>query len=291
MKVTRILSPGDVVGESAVWSVARQSLLWVDIVGRRIHELDPATGEHRDWPTPDLVTSVGLRRDGGAVVGLRTQVTLWDFGAAFIPLARPEPERPDNRLNEGRVGPDGAFWVGTMQDNIAEDGSPKPIVETSGAFHRVWPDGRVESMTEASFGICNTMAWDDQDRFLCADTLANRLIAFDWSPDGLANPRLFARHERGLPDGSTLDAAGGLWNARVGGGCVVRFSPDGAVSQVVDLPCAAPTSCALGGPDLRTLFVTSARFGLSETRGRHPDQGAVYAIEVDTPGRPEHLFG
>lgn len=291
MKVTRVMSLGDIVGESAVWSVARQSLLWVDIVGRRIHEFEPATGAHRGWPTPDLVTSIGLRRDGGAVVGLRTEVALWDFGQAFVPLARPEPGRPENRLNEGRVGPDGAFWVGTMQDNIAQDGSPKPIVEKTGAFHRVWPDGRVEPMTEASFGICNTMAWDDQGRFICADTLANSLIAFDWSPDGLTDPRFFARHERGLPDGSTLDAAGGLWNARVVGGCVVRFDPDGAVSQVVDLPCAAPTSCALGGPELRTLFVTSARFGLSEAQSRHPDQGAVFAIEVDVPGRPEHLFG
>jgi len=291
VEITRILAPGDIVGESAVWSVTRQSLLWVDIIGRRIQEWSPGTGAHRIWTTPDLVTSIGLRRDGGAVVGLRAEVALWDFGAVFAPLARPEPDRPDNRLNEGRVGPDGAFWVGTMQDNIAADDGPKPITASTGAFHRVWPDGRVESMTPAVFGICNTMAWDDQGRFLCADTLANSLIAYDWSPRGLSRPRPFARHDRGLPDGSALDAAGGLWNARVGGARVVRFAPDGTVTHLVELPCAAPTSCALGGRDLRTLYVTSARFGLPPAQAREPDQGAVFAIEVETPGRAEHLFG
>ncbi|HMI19726.1 MAG TPA: SMP-30/gluconolactonase/LRE family protein [Sphingomonas sp.] len=290
-KPKRLLAGGDIVGESAVWNAARQELLWVDIVGRRIQTLNPATGEHRVWRTADLVTSIGLCRTGHAIVGQRSDVALWDFEDNFERLAAVEPALPDNRLNEGCVGPDGAFWVGTMQDNIARDGSPKPMNRNSGAFYRISADGNVDQITPRDFGICNTMAWDDQGRFLCADTLANTLYAFDYADGRLSNRRLFATHARGLPDGSALDAEGYLWNARVGGGCIVRFAPDGSVAQVIDLPCAAPTSCTFGGPEWRTLFVTSARFGLPEDRKHGLDEGAIFAIETDVAGRPAYLFG
>jgi sugar lactone lactonase YvrE len=290
-KPKRLLAGGDIVGESAVWSASRQELLWVDIVGRRIQALHPATGQHRVWRTAGLVTSIGLCKNGKAIVGLRNEVALWDFEDNFERLAVVEPDLPDNRLNEGRVGPDGTFWIGTMQDNIARDGSPRPMDRNSGAFYRVTADGAVEQLTSRTFGICNTMAWDDRGRFLCADTLVNALYAFDYADDGLSNRRPFGTHARGLPDGSALDAEGFLWNARVGGGCVIRFAPDGSVAQIVELPCVAPTSCTFGGPALRTLFVTSARFGLPEGRQSGLDEGAIFAIETDVAGRPEYLFG
>lgn len=287
----RIMTCGDIVGESPVWSERRGQLLWVDIVGRRIHAYTPGSGDYRIWQTPDLVTSIGLRRDGGAIVGLRRHVALWDFDRRFEPLAEIEPDCPDNRLNEGRVGPDGAFWVGTMQDNIAADGQPKAMDRASGAFYRIDRDGRVDRLTPRDIGICNTMAWTAEGRFLCADTLANQLYSYRWDGGALSERRPFATHPRGLPDGSALDADGCLWNARVGGGCVVRFSPEGDALEVVDLPCSAPTSCAFGGPDLKTMFVTSARFGLPDARRDHLDEGALFAFNTNTPGLSEHLFG
>ena len=84
-----------------------------------------AERRHEVWPAPDFPTSIGLRADGGAIVGLRDRVALWDYGGEFRTLAIIEPDLPDNRLNEGRVGPDGAFWVGTMQNNLHPDGAPK----------------------------------------------------------------------------------------------------------------------------------------------------------------------
>lgn len=289
--VERILAGGDVVGESAVWSDRDQQLFWVDIVGRGIQALAPDTGEHRIWRTAELVTSIGLRRDGGAVVGFRRHVALWDFDDHFERLAEIETDLPGNRLNEGRVGPDGAFWIGTMQDNIGADGRPTPMDRNSGAFYRVDAQGAVHRLTERDIGICNTMAWTADGRFLCADTLANQIYSYRWDGETLSGRRPFAVHERGLPDGSALDADGCLWNARVGGGCVVRFSPEGDVLETIDLPCTAPTSCAFGGPNRKTLFVTSARFGLSDERKDHLDEGALYAFNTDTPGLPEHLFG
>ena len=165
----------DVVGESLVWDEARARLVWVDIIGRRIHRLDPLSGAHESWPAPDLVTSVGLRKDGGAVVGLRKDIALWDFGGPFRAFAAIEADRPGNRLNEGVVAPDGSFWVGTMANNIGPDDAPVAIAADAGRLYRLAPDGKVTSLSEDSFGITNTMAWLPDGRFVTADTMNQKI--------------------------------------------------------------------------------------------------------------------
>ena len=290
-KVCQIKAVGNIVGESPVWCEARQRLLWVDICGKTIHAFTPATAAFQTWSTPEWVTAIGLRTDGGAVVALHRTVNLWDFGGVFAPLAMPEPDLSGNRLNEGAVGPDGAFWVGSMQSNMGKDDAPIGMTRNSGAFHRVQPDGRVETLSPATFGICNTMIWPDRDTFICADTLQNQLYRYRIEAHGLENQQLFATFDRGLPDGSARDVDGFIWNARVGGGCIARFAPDGSVDRVIDLPCHQPTSCAFGGPDLKTLYITSARFGLPADRRDHPEEGALYAISTEVAGLPPNLFG
>ncbi|WP_445193939.1 SMP-30/gluconolactonase/LRE family protein [Sphingomonas sp. Tas61C01] len=288
----RVHVGGDAVGESPVWCVRTGRLLWVDIVGCRVNALVPASGEFETWKLPDFVTSIGLCVDGRAVLGLRREAVLWDWGRSTETLAFPEPDMPGNRLNEGSVGPDGALWVGTMQDNIGPGGEPVGMTARAGKLHRVWPDGSVEALSEDIFGICNTMAWRNDGTFCCADTLEDQLYVYDRSPSGLGRRQvLLAGGAPGLPDGSALDSEGYLWNCRFGGGCLVRISPEGAIDRIVELPCQQPTSCTFGGPDLKTLFVTSARFGMSAERRGHPDEGAVHALDLDIAGTPAFLFG
>jgi sugar lactone lactonase YvrE len=136
------------------------------------------------------------------------------------------------------------------------------------------------------------MAWTPDGRFLCADTLADQLYVFDHDAEGLHRRRAFGTPlGRGLPDGSALDRDGFLWNCRVGGGALARFAPDGTLDRLIDLPCTAPTSCTFGGNGLGTLFVTSARFGLTDEQRRNPDEGALYALQPSVAGSPEHRFG
>jgi sugar lactone lactonase YvrE len=293
MNPTLVLDVADVVGESLVYDDRRDALLWVDIGGKRIHRLFLGNGRHESWSAPDFPTSIGLRADGGAVVGLRDRVALWDYGVEFRTLSVVEPDLPDNRLNEGRVGPDGAFWVGTMQNNLHTDGSPKDMTRDSGAVYRVAHDGRVTRLTPREFGIANTMAWTRDSRFITADTLKNAIYAYDLQHGALANKRVFAAPvERGAPDGSCLDADGRLWNCRVGGGaCLACFRRDGELDRLVELPCTWPTSCAFGGPDFATLYVTSARFTMTAAHiAAHPEEGALFALDVAARGRPEHRF-
>lgn len=294
--VSLLFDAKDIVGESIVWSGEENALYWVDIVGRRIHRLEPASGRHDVWPTPDFVTSIGMRADGGFIVGLRSNVCLWRPGDAFEEFAVPEPDLPDNRLNEGRVAPDGAFWVSTMQSNLHPDGSPKAMDRNAGAIYRIDAGGHVTQLTPNAYGITNTMAWAQDGRFFFADTLANEIYLFDCdiATGTLANRRIIAAgFSRGLPDGSCLDAGDRLWNCRVaGGGAVAGFDTKGDLVGLVELSAGWPTSCTFGGPGLSTLYVTSARFTMSADHlGAYPLEGGLFAVEGVGRGRAEPKFG
>ena len=290
-----IFDARNVVGESLVWDDRRGRLVWVDIIGCRIHAFDPVSGRHESWETPDRVTSVGLRKDGGAIVGLERHIALWDWGGAFRKVCEVEPDIPGNRLNEGVVGPDGAFWVGTMQNNIADDDSPADLTDDAGRLYRYAPDGSLNRITEDRFGITNTLVWPSSDCLITADTTKNAIYAYRIESSGqlVGRRTILAGFARGLPDGSCVDAEGMIWTARVvGGTCLTRMTPDGEVVDVVEIPCSWPTSCAFGGPNLDTLFVTSARFTMDAAHlDRNPQEGGLFALRPGVRGRRQNRFG
>ena len=294
--VEMIHAAGNIVGESAVWDDRQARLIWVDIIGQRIHALDPETRAHHSWQTPGRVTSIGLRADGGAIVGLERRVALWDWDGPFETLCEIEPDLPENRLNEGAVGPDGAYWVGTMQNNIGPDDGPRDITRDSGRLWRIAPDGTVSAICDDAFGITNTLVWPAPGQLITADTLKNALYRYRVDPASgrLSDCQTVSEgFPRGLPDGSCMDREGMIWTARVAGGaCLTRMSPAGDILQVIDLPCSWPTSCAFGGPDLQTLFVTSARFTMTPDHlEAHPQEGGLFALRPGVAGQPANRFG
>jgi sugar lactone lactonase YvrE len=295
MQANIMFDARDIVGESIIWSEDEQALYWVDIGGKRIHRLEVEGGRHDAWPTPDFPTSIGLRANGGFIVGLAHEVCLWTPDGEFETLAVPEPNRPGNRLNEGRVAPDGSFWVSTMQNNLNPDGTPKDMDGHVGAVYRIAAAGAVSRLTPNEYGITNTMAWTSTGRFLFADTLANEIYAFDYDAAAktIANRRaIVSGFEPGLPDGSCLDSEDALWNCRVvGGAAVARFSETGERLGLVELPVSWPTSCTFGGKDLTTLYVTSARFTMTvQHLEAHPQEGSLLAVETGIRGAPEWKF-
>jgi len=290
--VDLVFAANDVVGESAVWDARRQTLFWVDIIGRRLRALR-ADGSVKNWDMPEIVTSVGLCRDDRVILGLRKSVVLWDFENAPQLVALVEPDIPETRLNEGGVGPDGAYWVGTMQDNIGPDDAPKDITAALGRLWRVTPSGAVQSLSEDRFGITNTLIWTDTDRLVTADTLENVIYSYAVRDGNLSDRRVLQTgFARGLPDGSCRDRDGFVWNCRVvGGGCVIRIAPDGTIDRVIDLPCSWPTSCTFGGPELDQLYVTSARFTMSTDHiARTPQEGGLFRVDPGCQGVPAHRF-
>jgi sugar lactone lactonase YvrE len=293
MTAKLVLDCADIVGESLVYDRHRNALAWVDIIGKRIHRLWLADNRHEVWSTPDFPTSIGLRQDGGAIVGLMKEVALWEFGGPFRTLAKIEPGLPGNRLNEGQVAPDGSFWVGTMQNNFDASGRPTEISGKHGALYRVAPDGTVTRLTPDMFGITNTLVWLDDGRVVTADSPDNVLYAYDSDGTNLTSrTRFFYDFKTGLPDGSIADSRGRIWNCRVTGGALAVIDARGKLVATTPLPCSWPTSCAFGGPDLDRLFVTSARFTMPADHLRdHPLEGGLFAIDPSVVGRPPNLFG
>ena len=295
MAVTVALDIRNGVGEGPFWDEATQSLLWVDITQEEVLRWHPATGALQRWAVPGFPCAVIPRERGGAVVVLRDGLYLMDLETgALEPFCRPEADRPGNRSNEAKCDAAGRLWLGTMQNNLEPDGSPKAMTASTGALYMIRADGSWTRMADG-VGLSNTLAWSpDGSLFYYGDTLTDVISVFDVDPatGGIGGQRPL-RHAAlpGACDGSAIDEEGCLWNARFGGGAVARLAPDGRVDRVVEVPVANPTSCCFGGPDLGTLYVTSARFLLSEAQLRErPHEGAVLALDVGVRGTPSCRF-
>jgi len=294
MRVEIAVDAKDGVGEGPFWDETESELWWVDISGKRLHRWQPGTNERQDWTLADFPSAVVLREAGGLLLAMRDGLYFMDRTTGERTLfVRHEPDRPDNRTNEAKCAPDGSFWVGTMQNNLNPDGSAKEMTGATGALYRVRHDGGVTREVDG-VGLSNTLAWTNGGKtLLFADTATGVIKAYEVKEDGRLGVSCTFSDAKlpGHCDGSAIDADGYLWNARFAGACLIRFRPDGTVDRQIDLPVSQPTSCCFGGPDLTTLYVTSARHGLSaEALAANPHEGAVLAIETGVTGTPSMRF-
>jgi sugar lactone lactonase YvrE len=269
------------LGEGPIWHGA--SLWFVDIKQRKIHNYNPASGEHFSFDAPDQVTFLAPLPDaGGFVVGLKSGLHRFHPETGFKSLVEVEDPALDNRPNDATVDAQGRLWFGTMHDGEENK---------SGALYRMDAEGvaRMDQDICITNGPCVS---PDGKTLYHTDTLEKTVFAFDLAHDGtLSNKRVFARitEDDAYPDGSVVDAEGHVWTALWGGFGAVRFSPAGEVVDRVKLPAPNVTKACFGGPDLKTLYFTTARKGLSdETLAQYPLAGGLFAIQVDVAGQPQH---
>ena len=236
-----VLGAHPVVGEGPTWAPEESALYWIDIYNPTLNRFDPATGATREWRMPAPIGSFALTKKGRAVVALKTGIHLLDFATGALKLlANPEPNLAENRLNDGKVSPDGR----TM-------------------YHS-------DSTTAA------VSAW-----------------SYDAKTGAIANRRDFVKttDQQGRPDGAATDMEGCYWSAGVSAGNLNRFRPDGTLDRSIAMPCAAPTMPCFAGPDLKTIYVTSLRDGVTpEKLAKWPLSGSIFAFEVDVPGVPIPKF-
>ena len=275
------------LGECPVWSVSEQALYWVDINAPALNRFDPASGLHHTMPMPESIGSFALRNKGGFVVALRGGFWLAGEDGALTRKIADAPYDPShNRFNDGRCDPQGRFWAGYM--NEKRDAS-------TAALMRLDPDYRVTRVIDGMM-ISNGLAFSpDGGTMYHADTPTRTIDAYDF--DGASgtpsNRRTFAHFndETHRPDGAAVDSAGCYWTAFYGGAMVARLAPSGTVLAEYPIPVTCPTMCAFGGPDLKTLYVTSARQRRPDDElARLPHSGGIFAMTVDVPGLPEPAF-
>jgi sugar lactone lactonase YvrE len=270
----------DRLGEGPFWHAGEGRLYWFDIKNRKLNWYAHDSGEHGRFDLP-LRASAGAPRAGGGFL-LLTEAGLCNFDPAsgLMKIRHASEATPGFRSNEGMIDVAGRFWWSVMDD----DSGKRP-----GYVERYDPGGRSERVVH-EISIPNTLACSPDGRtFYYADSGRRALYACDLDPEtgAIGPPRPFAHThgEPGVPDGTAVDADGYLWNAQWGGWRIVRYAPDGRVDRIVEMPVAQPTSCAFGGPDLRTLYVTSARDELSDAALEgQPLAGGLFAFEPGVVG-------
>ncbi len=272
------------LGEGPVWDSMEGRLLWLDIVGGRVHSLDPLTGSDESIEAVPYVSSITPRKGGGFVLTAGHAVLAWD-GESSAVLA--EIEEPDgNRFNDAKCDASGRLWAGTMDMNEA---SP------AGSLYMVSPDRSVRRML-GGLTVSNGIDWSPDGKTMYhADSPTGNVYAYDFRmEDGMiGRSRVFASipHSQGFPDGLTVDSDGMVWIAQWGGWCVSRWSAEGRLMETVKLPVSHVSSCTFGGRKMDTLFITSARYGLSggELR-REPHAGSLFSVVPGAVGRQPHEF-
>jgi sugar lactone lactonase YvrE len=275
------------LGECAQWCVEEQALYWVDINAPSLNCFHPVTGTNVTMPMPASIGCYALRKKGGFVVALRDGIWLADArGTLERKIANAPYDPTHHRFNDGRCDRQGRFFAGSM--NEKRDAN-------SAALYRLDPDFALNPVL-GDIMVSNGLAFSPDGKTMYhADTPTHTIRRFDYdTARGIpSKPRDFARFsaETDRPDGGTVDIEGNYWTAFYRGGKVLRISPDGRVLAEHAIPAMCPTMCALGGRDLKTLYVTTARQMRTPAElARLPQSGGIFAMRVEVPGIPEPQF-
>lgn len=260
-------------------------MYWTDVNRFLVHRISIADRLVSTWYFDEPCVALYLTDEPGVLLlALGSKLIKWwpatdarqDFGFSL--------ERwPEARFNEGRPGPAGELWIGTMANNVAPDGSPLHTEGNMGELYRLI-DGKAIRVKD-DIGVSNTLCFSPDNKYLYfGDTHRNVIWRFDYDADTaqVSNETVFFEgFERGRPDGSAMDAEGCLWNCRFGGGCIVRVSPSGQVDRVVDMPCTNITTCQFGGDDLATLYISTAAM---KVPGYERLAGSLFALDPGVTG-------
>lgn len=273
------------LGESPVWDDRRGLVFLCDIPTGRLLAIRPAEGLIREWVLDTNVCSLGLCESGRLVVSLAREIVLFDPDTEERQtLVRLEGELETNRLNDGKVGPDGAFWVGTMDQ--------RPERQPICSLYRVGSDGRMVRKKDGLL-ISNGLAWSPDGRSMYHTDSGGKWIerhTFDPATGEIGDGRRIAEpgEADGRPDGGAVDIDGNYWSAGVSAGCLNRYAPDGRLIGKYTLPAPSPTMPCFCGPDRKTLLVTSHRYLAPEILDKFPLAGSVFVTQSPVAGTPVH---
>ncbi len=274
------------LGEGVFWSVREQKVFWIDIEGHRVCRFDPATGKNDSVFVGQQVGTVIENAAGGLVVGLKDGVYALDYETGSLSKwCDPMEGDEANRLNDGKAGPDGRFYVGGTGPDSEQ------------ALYCIDNDTTSYSVLERGITCSNGLAWSRDHKTLYYIDSPQRVVwAYDFEIETgrISNRRVVvdARQEQCVPDGMTIDVEGKLWVAFWEGWGVRRYDPDtGEMMQEIRLPVARVTTCAFGGKDFDTLYIATASIGFeADDWRREPQAGGLFAVKPGVKGLPSFLF-
>lgn len=270
------------IGESPVWDDRRKVLFFIDIKAPAIHSIRLDGTDHRTWTMPRVVGSIGLGASGRLVVALERTIAVFDPDSESLDIVAEVPGEPAwHRLNDGKVGPDGAFWVGSMDD--------RPQKEPRGSLYRVDGRSKVTRVLEHACLVSNGLAWSGDGRTMFhSDSRGPWIDRYDFEPSSgrLANRVRIATLDEatGRPDGGACDAEGFYWSSGVSAGRLNRFSHEGEIVASYPVPVPAPTMPCFCGDDLKTLVITSLKPDNPDVLASAPQSGSLFIAPSPVAG-------
>ena len=285
-KVHPIVTLSSHLGESPMWDENEGVLWWIDIYKPTLNRFDPENGRNEEIVLNQNIHAIAVRRDGGIVGSFEHGIGYLDPESASIRTEIDPIGEVEAKFNDGKCDRNGRFWTGSMSNDW---------VTPVGCLYRFHADGTVRTM-DSGFNLSNGMGWSLDDKTMYfTDFGQSTIFAYDYdaSTGDIENRRPFVEipEDEGRPDGMTVDAEGCLWVALWDGWAVARFDPSGKRVETILMPVMRPTSCMYGGPDLSTMYVTSATMMLTEEQlAEQPLAGALFAIETGCRGRVEPKF-
>jgi L-arabinonolactonase len=268
-------------GEGIFWNAGDRRVWWTDIEGRALWWFDPAAGISGSVSMPDRVCCFAPRAQGGLIVAFARSIALFDLETgSSSELGAFEPENANTRLNDGRTDRQGRLIVGGLNEGTGDADS---------SVVRIDADGTITPLIQGVSCANSTCFSADGRTMFFADTPEKTIRAYDYDPQsgtlGPARLHCDMADEPGLPDGSCVDAEGGVWNAEWEGRRVVRIAPNGSIDRVVQVSTWKPTCCAFGGPDLSTLYITTSRLMSSDIDlANDPHAGGLFAFRPGVKG-------
>lgn len=290
-EVELLIESRAMLGESPVWDADQGCLYWADLYAPSIERYRLSDGQQQRWPMPETLGAFGRSVEGRLIVAMRSG--LYFFSPAngeleYLCCPSEEP-RAETRFNDGKVAPNGRFVIGSM-DEVERT---RPL----GSLYCVDIAGN-SSHLKSGFIVANGLAWSaDGRRMMFSDTRRDTLYTADYCLESgaIESPRVFAVTDpalHGRPDGGAFDMAGGYWSAGVFGGVLNYWDAEGRLARQVRLPVPGPTMPCFGGADMKTLFITTLRKGMTPDELKQaPLSGSVFVVEVDVPGVPIAVFG
>lgn len=276
------------LGEGALYCTNDSCLYWVDIEQGILYQYRLSVQNFRQFKLPGRIGTVVRDNDHHAILAMETGIYSLNLQTEELHLiCAPEANKTEIRFNDGKCSPAGSLWAGTMSTT----GKWK-----AGALYRIRYDGKFTKMID-SVTTSNGIIWSpDETKMYYVDTPTSVVVEYEYDKktDSIANPRTVIRipRELGYPDGMTIDRNGNLWIAHWGGSGVYCWNPaTGNLLARVEVPAKNVTSCAFGGTNLDTLFITTARSGNpEEALKKYPQSGSLFIAYPGTKGIPSHSF-
>ena len=279
------------LGEGVIWDHRTGQALWTDIQERRFYRYEPSVRALHRLDLGERLTAFGLSEKPDWLIAAFESGFAWFNGKTgeLQWINRPEEGATGRRFNDGRVGPCGRFWCGTMVEDRETAGSE------TGCLYRLNTERKISSVF-GGISIANSLCWSPDGAVMYfADSSKRTIWAFDYDvkSGAVANKRVFAETPEDIyPDGAVVDGSGYLWSAQWGGSCVARYTPDGRMDSSIPIPTSQPSCVAFGGDDLDLLFVTTARENLAcKTLKVEPHAGDVFVYKTDCRGVLSTVFG